>query len=468
LKRGLRREGVLERFLSLFTEVRKGEGWTAILLMLNLFFLLTCYLILKTVREPLILAGGGAEIKSYAAAGQALLLVLVVPAYGFLASRVNRIKLITWVVLFFIFNLIAFYVMAQFQVPLGVAFFLWVGIFNLFIVAQFWSFANDIYTPEQGGRLFAIIAFGGSLGAILGPKIAGWLFKPLGAYALMLVAAALLGLYILIANIVNRLEQRSIKAPAKKEEAEAPLGKEGGFELVIGQRYLLLIALLMIALNLVNTTGEFILGKTVTLKAQQIASSQDLDVGRTAAAAELANKEKAKIVEGFIGEFYANFFFWVSLISAAVQLFLVSRILNYVGVSAALFFLPGVALGGYSLIVLMPVLSYITSAKIIENSIDYSLQNTCRQALFLPTSREAKYKAKAAIDTFFVRIGDVLSALFVFTGVILALDIETFAAVNVGFALASLCLVVGIARCYKKLSVESKTGACSTITYVAR
>lgn len=448
--------------------MRKGEGWTAILLMLNLFFLLTCYLILKTVREPLILAGGGAEIKSYAAAGQALLLVLVVPAYGFLASRVNRIKLITWVVLFFIFNLIAFYVMAQFQVPLGVAFFLWVGIFNLFIVAQFWSFANDIYTPEQGGRLFAIIAFGGSLGAILGPKIAGWLFKPLGAYALMLVAAALLGLYILIANIVNRLEQRSIKAPAKKEEAEAPLGKEGGFELVIGQRYLLLIALLMIALNLVNTTGEFILGKTVTMKAQQIASSQDLDVGTTAAAAELANKEKTKIVEGFIGEFYANFFFWVSLISAAVQLFLVSRILNYVGVSAALFFLPGVALGGYSLIVLMPVLSYITSAKIIENSIDYSLQNTCRQALFLPTSREAKYKAKAAIDTFFVRIGDVLSALFVFTGVILALDIETFAAVNVGFALASLCLVVGIARCYKKLSVESKTGACSTITYVAR
>jgi ATP:ADP antiporter, AAA family len=451
LKRGLRREGVLERFLSLFTEVRKGEGYTAILLMLNLSFLLTCYLILKTVREPLILAGGGAEIKSYAAAGQALLLFLVVPAYGFLASKVGRIKLITWVVLFFIFNLIAFYVMAQFQVPLGVAFFLWVGIFNLFVVAQFWSFANDIYTPEQGSRLFAIIAFGGSLGAIIGPKIAGWLFQPLGGYLLMLVAAALLGIYILIVNIVDRLEQRSIKAPAKKEEAEAPLGKEGGFELVIGQRYLLLIALLMIALNLVNTTGEFILGKTVTMKAQQIASNQDLDVGTTAVAAELANKEKAKIVEGFIGEFYANFFFWVSLISAAVQLFLVSRILNYVGVSAALFFLPGVALGGYSLIAFMPVLSYITSAKIVENSIDYSLQNTCRQALFLPTSREAKYKAKAAIDTFFVRIGDVLSALFVFTGVILALDIETFAAVNVGFALASLCLVVGIARCYKKI-----------------
>ncbi|MPZ78323.1 MAG: hypothetical protein GEU77_17585 [Deltaproteobacteria bacterium] len=285
------------------------------------------------------------------------------------------------------------------------------------------------------------------------------LFQPLGAYALMLVAAALLGIYILIANIVNTREQRPAKASAKDEAAEVPLGKEGGFELVVGQRYLLLIALLMIALNLVNTTGEFILGKTVTIKAQQIATNEAPQVGVTAPTSDLANEERRKIAENFIGEFYATFFFWVSLISAAVQLFLVSRIIKYVGVSAALFFLPGVALGGYSIMIFMPVLSYIMVAKIAENSIDYSLQNTCRQALFLPTSREAKYKAKAAIDTFFVRIGDVLSALFVFTGVKLALDTDAFAAVNVGFALVSLFFVMGIARRYKKLMVESETPA---------
>ncbi|MDH3444875.1 MAG: MFS transporter, partial [Deltaproteobacteria bacterium] len=228
-----RERNLLERILTIFAEVRGGEGRTAILLMLNLFLLLTAYLIIKTVREPLILASGGAEVKSYAAAGQAFLLFLFVPAYGFLASKVNRTKLITWIILFFISNLIAFYVLAQFEVPLGVVFFLWVGIFNLFVIAQFWSFANDIYTQEQGKRLFAIVAFGGSLGAIVGPTIAGWLFKPLGAYPLMLVAAVLLGVYIVIINIVNTWEKRRSDVPAiKKAEAEEPLGKEGGFKLV--------------------------------------------------------------------------------------------------------------------------------------------------------------------------------------------------------------------------------------------
>jgi len=120
---------VLERFLTTFTEVRAGEGLTAVLLMLYLFLLLTSYLIIKTVREPLILAEGGAVVKSYAAAGQALLLLFIVPAYGSFASKVNRVKLINWVTVFFISNLIAFYILALLQVPLGIAFFLWVGVF---------------------------------------------------------------------------------------------------------------------------------------------------------------------------------------------------------------------------------------------------------------------------------------------------------------------------------------------------
>src|ERR1043165_743546 len=94
-------KSALDRLFSVFADVRAGEAWTALLLMLNLFFLLTGYLIIKTVREPLILTGGGAEVKTYASAGQALLLFLVVPTYCFLASKMNRIRLITWVTLFF-------------------------------------------------------------------------------------------------------------------------------------------------------------------------------------------------------------------------------------------------------------------------------------------------------------------------------------------------------------------------------
>ena len=271
----------LERFLLLFADVRAGEGFTAILLTVNLFFLLAAYLIIKTVREALILSEGGAEVKSYAAAGQALLLFLLVPAYGYLASKVNRIKLINGATLFFISNLVIFYLVSRLAVPLGVVFFLWVGIFNLFIIAQFWSFANDIYTEDQGKRLFAIVAFGGSLGAVLGPKMASTLFEPLGPYLLMLITAALLSVCLIFPNIVNRMESGGGRAAKNPGDAAQPLAKGGAFKLVVGKPYLFLIAFLLIVSNLVNTTGEFILGKTVIQEAQRLANVDANDDARS-------------------------------------------------------------------------------------------------------------------------------------------------------------------------------------------
>jgi AAA family ATP:ADP antiporter len=447
----------LDRFLLLFADVRAGEGLTAVLLTVNLFLLLTAYLIIKTVREALILSEGGAEIKSYAAAGQAMLLLLIVPAYGLLASKVNRIKLINWVNLFFIANLGAFYLLSQAKVPLGVPFFLWVGIFNLFVIAQFWSFANDIYSEEQGKRLFAIVAFGGSAGAILGPKIASALFAPFGPYSLMLVTAALLAVALIFPNLVNNMEGAKGSSVVTGRATDKPLEKGGAFKLVIGKPYLFLIAFLMVILNLVNTTGEFILGKSVTAEAQRVAIVQANGPSPQQARAP-AEEEKGKRVQEFIAGFYGNYFFTVNLISALAQLFLVSRVMKYFGVPASLFFLPLIALGGYSLIALMPLLAYIQFAKILENSTDYSLQNTVRQALFLPTSREEKYKAKAAIDTFFVRIGDVLSTALVFLSVHLALNVRMLSGINVVLVVLWLVLVLGIGRSYKALTALQAKG----------
>jgi len=451
------KRSVLDRFLLLFADVRAGEGLTAILLTVNLFLLLTAYLMIKTVREALILSEGGAEIKSYAAAGQALLLLFVVPAYGHLAGKVNRIRLINWVTLFFISNLVAFYVLAQFRLPLGVPFFLWVGIFNLFVIAQFWSFANDIYTEGQGKRLFAIVAFGGSLGAILGPKVAGALFEPLGPYRVMLVAAVLLAICILFPNVVHMRERAQRSSGKRPGDTDRPLGKEGAFKLVTAKPYLFLIAVLMVVLNLVNTTGEFILGKLVTEEAQRIAA-MELPASSRTAPDELLQEQKAKRVQDFIARFYGNFFFSVNSLSALAQLFLVSRVMNFCGVPASLLFLPLIALGSYSFVAFMPVLGYIRVAKILENSTDYSLQNTARQALFLPTSREEKYKAKAAIDTFFVRMGDVLSTLLVFLSVQLALNVRTLSVINVTLTALWLLLVFGIGRSYKALTADQAKG----------
>jgi ATP:ADP antiporter, AAA family len=432
--------GPLDRMLSIFGEVRDGEGLTALLLMLDAFLLLAAYYIIKPLREALILGGAGAEIKSYSAAAQSLLLLAIVPAYGRLGSRVDRVRLITWVTLIFMSNLAVFYALGVAGVPsLGIPFFLWVGIFNVMIVAQFWAYANDVYTPEQGQRLFAIVAIGSSLGAIAGAWVAKPLIDRTGVYTPMLVALALLGASIVLARAVHARARVARGERGRALDEQAPLERAGGFRLVFSDRYLLLIAALVLLMNAVNTTGEYLLGKTVAAEAERVLGAAATDPAK----------------EQWIGLFYADFFFWVNLIGAAAQMFLVSRLMSRIGVRAALFVLPVIALGGYGLMALAPVLAIIRGVKIAENATDYSLNNTVRHALFLPTSREAKYKAKAAIDGFFWRMGDLVSAGLVFVGTRLELGVQRFAAVNLGFVLVWLVLVVAIGREHRRLTGES-------------
>ena len=192
--------------------------------------------------------------------------------------------------------------------------------------------------------------------------------------------------------------------------------------MLLQDRYLLLIAILMVLLNTVNTTGEYILARFV----------------QESAAAAAATAEAQQVI---VGQFYGNYASLFSAVGLLLQLFAVSRIFKYLGVGPALLFLPVIALAGYSLLIVFPVLGVVRWAKIFENGTDYSIQNTARQALFLPTSRKAKYKAKAAIDTFFVRAGDMLQAGIVYVGTsLLSLGVEGFAAVNL--ALTALWLIV--------------------------
>src|SRR3954471_3584240 len=200
----------LDRVLSLFTDVRPGEGAIAVLMLLNIFLLLVCYAVIKTVREPLILLGGGAEVRSYAAAGQALLLMATVPLYGWFAARVNRAKLLVGVTLFFIVTIELFAAAVAAHVPyVGVAFFIWVGIFNVSLVAQFWSFANDIYSKEAGDRLFPVIMIGMTAGAPLGSLIAGRLFHSgVSPQIILHVSTLLLAGSVVIYLRINRRDER--------------------------------------------------------------------------------------------------------------------------------------------------------------------------------------------------------------------------------------------------------------------
>jgi AAA family ATP:ADP antiporter len=444
-----RQKNLLERVLSLFAEVRSGEGALTLLMALNIFLILTAYLIAKVVREPLILASEGAEVKAYSSALQAIVLVVFLRIYTTMVGRFPRRRLINLVTLFFAACLVVFFFLVKAEVPVGVVYYVWVGVFSLMVIAQFWAFANDIYLPEEGSRLFVIIAFGASAGGVFGPMLASRLIDSLGIDALLLLSAGILTMSLGITNFVERRSgHRAERAQAQKDpsEPEEEMSKSGAFRVVFRNRYLLMIALMMLFTNWVNTTGEYVLGGVVEDAAVEAYQGPEGEARETA--------EK-----NFIGKFYSNFYFIVGLVGLLLQLFVVSRVIKYLGIRVAIMVLPLIALGGYIVIALYPVLRIMRWPKVAENATDYSLNNTVRHMLFLPTTREEKYKAKVAIDSFFVRAGDVLSALVVFVGVTyLAFDIRQFALFSVALVLVWLVLAYRIGLENRRLVAESGGG----------
>ena len=440
------RHGWFEAVLRPFSKVRPGEGPQAALLLVCIFLILTSYYLMKTAREGLILSSGAfglhsAELKSYAGGAMALLLFAVVPAYGALANRVPRLRLINVSYAIVIGCLVAFYFAGEAGASIGLAFFIWIGIVNMFLIAQFWSYANDLYTEEQGKRLFALIAIGGSIGGILGP----WLASLTTTFRLLPFAALLLVASVVLFNVTEYVhERREVNGVAHE-----PIAGAGGFALVLRDRYLLLIAALVLAAELVKTNGEFVLSRTaIDYAASMVPATAHANLTGAARAAAIA-ADRREVIKAF----YGNFFFWVNTISFLLQAFAVSRLIQRAGVRRSLFVMPVIAFGGYLAIAAIGGHALVRAAKIGENSTEYSVQNTVRQTLFLPTSRDAKYKAKAAIDTFVVRAGDSLSAVLVWAFVHeLHAGVRGFALVNVALVAVWLAIARGIARRHRMIS----------------
>ncbi|HEX6273011.1 MAG TPA: hypothetical protein VFZ53_08225, partial [Polyangiaceae bacterium] len=388
------------------------------------FLLLTAYYLLKTVREPLILLQGGAEVKLYARAGQAVIMAAFVHFYGELARRVGRTKLLLIVFAFFISNLAVFALLARTKLSIGLAFFLWVGVFSYTVVAQFWGLAADLCNEEQGKRLFPIIGGGSSIGAVVGSRIAKSLV-PYGAHVLMATAV---GILIACVGLIFWAGQRPLAVPGPAAaRSEQPLSTEGAFQLLVRDKYLVLIAALVILLNWVNSSGEYLLDRTLLVAAHE-------------------QSTRGVTADVYVGAFKADYFAWYNSIGLALQLFAVSRIIRVVGVQNALFFLPAFAVVAYASAAFMPVLAVMRLVKIGENSLQYSLQETTRHALFLRASRVEKFVGKTAVDTVFVRLGAIASALTVYFGTRAGWSLGTFATIDAGLALVWLAVVVAIAK----------------------
>ena len=479
----------VSRALRSFAPVKRDEALTVVLMSVNVFLLLTCYYVLKVVREPLIADAHlfgftGAELKSYSSAGQTLLLLAVVPAFGWLTNRVSRIRLMTTMQIIFMGCLGAFYLLDQAGAPIGLAFYLWVGVFNVLVISNFWSYANDVYTEEAGKRLFALIGVGGSLGAITGAFLPGILNNLVGTLGLMVIGVIALGCSMVLYQIVDRREEHR-KAAVKQEraakgaDASAAKDKRGGFALVMRDRYLRLLALMLLVATIINTSGEYVIGEIAVRHSKEYAAQQ---TGKTADAAPptpssgsaaVAKTEDPKTKadadndapetpaekaakDHYMKGFYSSYYGVVNLVSALLQLFAVTFLITKLGLRRALFIMPIIVLGGWVALLMFTNLATVRVEKTAENSLDYSLHNTLRQALFLPTSAEAKYKAKAAIDTFFFRMGDVIAGLgIVFLIVrVLHLGAHTFAAMNIGLATLWLFLAARTGQLYTKLVAE--------------
>ena len=438
--------GILVKLLSVFAVVHPSEVASVLLLTLDGVLLLASYYFLKVIREPLIKAApGGAEVKSYATAFLAILLIGVFYGYRALAQRVGRLKLITYTKFFCAACLIAFWALGHAGVKIGIPFFLWVGCYSLTILAQFWAFANDIYTPEQGKRVFAVIGVGSSLGALIGSYLAKLAFKPLGPFNMMLVPAGVLMLCLLIVRVVDA---RETKDAARKKEAETPPGGEGGLSMIFSQRYLLLIAAIIFMVNLINTNGEYILDRTL--------NEETARLGLDVAASKI-----------FVGEFTGSYYFYANLVGVVLQLFFTSRVFKYLDVRGALYLYPLLALTAYTGMTFVPLLAFVRIGKIGENSLDYSIYNAAKQALWLPTSREQKYVAKQAIDTFVVRAGDFVAGVLVAAGAFLVPRLagshiddprwtKIYTITNVILAAVFLGIVILMGREHKRRTAEAE------------
>lgn len=353
------------------------------------FFCLLCgYYILRPVRDEMAIEGGVQHLP-WMMTATFVTLLLVTPLFGWLSSRVPRYRLLLTVYAFFGFNLLAFFVvMTSHFSPQWAArcFFVWLSVFNLFVVSVFWSFMADLFTPAQGIRLFGVIAAGGSIGAMVGPLLTTGLTYVLPIPSLLLISAGCLALCGLC---IHRLDCWAMAQPAREvSQLGEPIGGSiwAGGRLALSSPYLLGICLYLLCLT---TTATFLYLEQARLVSEQMVSPQ----GRT--------------------RLFALIDLIVNVLTFLTQVMVTSRLMSRFGLASALVALPLVSAIGFGLMAVLPILAVIIGCTIVRRVGEYAIAKPAREVLFTVMSREEKYKAKNFIDTAISRGGDATTGWIV-------------------------------------------------------
>lgn len=423
------------RALRIFTEIHPGEVRLTLSLLAIVFFMLAAFYVGKPVRESWLaisVIGDLTRIEVKALSGflQSMTLIALLPLYSKLYDLLPRGRLLVGVNIFFIGLFPVFWILRpgflSENIPyMGVAFYIWIGIFAVSVVAQFWAFAADLYDEKAGQRLFPLIAIGASLGAVLGSVLTERLVKNfnIDIYTLLLIAP----LFLVAASVllwkvdqaeIEKAAANPVKRPRVKDDPRS------AWQIITTNRYLLLIAMFIFMLNWIVTNGENILFAAI-----QDAIAQIDFAGLTA-------QEKQLAIAQNTAEYYSRIYFWVNLVGLILQAFIVSRLLKYGGLASVLLIPPFVSLASYGTMSASGGIGVLTVAKTAENATNFSVANTARHILWLPVAKEALYKAKTAIDTMCVRMADALAAATVIIGTrVLHVSVK-------GFFILNLILIV--------------------------
>lgn len=426
---------------------RPGEGAVLVWATAYYFLVLCAYYVIRPIRDDMG-AASGAENLAWLFTGTMVGMLLVHPLYTTLVSKLRRRQFIGWTYRFFILNLVVFYLIfravdASQAVWVGRVFFIWTSIFNLFVVSVFWSLLTDVFRPGQGKRLFGVVAVGGTVGAMLGASITTGLVGVMGPLNLMLVSALILELAVRASHVLDKAEAAlrlsddgSDTAAADGAASDATAGASAaassdavigggmldGIKHILSSPYLLGIASLILFYTISSTFLYF----------------QQVDV-----VARTFGEDRAARTQVFGAMDIA-----VNALTLMAQLFVTGRFIKWLGVGAALAFLPLVTLIGFGVMGFAPTLAVLIVFQVARRAGNFAIQRPAREALFTVLGRSDKYKAKNFSDTFVYRLGDQVGAWsYTWMGVF-GLGLSGLAFSMVPLSLAWVALAAWLGRQY--------------------
>ncbi len=408
------------------------------------FCVLSSYYILRPVRDSMAV-GSGPNTIPWLFVATFITMIIATPIFGWVASRYPRRRFLPWVYLFFIGNILIFWLVFSIAIDnapeidgtpnhvwLGRVFFVWLSVFNLFVVSVFWSFMADIYTREQGRRLFGMITAGGSLGAVIGSAATSLLVVKIGFQNLLPIAAALLLIAIVcITQLRNWVEQTHPGDTTETAASKKPLGGNpfSGITHVFSSKYFSAIVIISIIASLLGTALYMFMAEMV--------------------AQEIPDTDKQT-------QFFSNINNATSLLALILQLLVVKHVVRKFGIGVSMSILPIASIAGFIVVAIDPSLAIVGLITVLRRALGFGFSKPTTDMLYSVVTPEDKYKTKNFIDTAVYRLGDVVGTMAIKAFMLIGISMTAISVVMLPFAAIWAFVAVWLGRAYRKRAKQAK------------